>query len=46
MRIMNKRDELLTYETPMVNVIRVEVEKGFAVSDHTGTGDDFSGGWG
>ena len=38
------------YETPQVEIIEVEVEKGFATSpdngDGGGTGDDFTGGWG
>ena len=29
------------YEAPMVEVIEVEVEKGFAVSDPEGEADDF-----
>lgn len=32
--------ELLAYETPLVEVIEVEVEKGFAGSDPTVGGDD------
>lgn len=40
--------DLLVYETPQVEVIEVEVEKGFAASpgDGNGTGDDYTGGWG
>ena len=30
------------YETPEVEIIEVEVEKGFAVSDPRATADDFS----
>lgn len=48
---MKMVNELLAYETPQVEVIEVEVEKGFANSpgsgDGGGTGDDFGGnGWG
>ena len=39
-------NELFVYETPQVEVVEVEVEKGFAVTDGNGTGDDFTGGWG
>ena len=38
------------YETPEVEIIEVEIEKGFAGSleggDFEGTGEDFGGGWG
>ena len=46
---MKMDKELLAYETPQVEVIEVEVEKGFAGSpdgDGTGSGDDYTGGWG
>ena len=47
---MKMENELLAYETPQVEVIEVEVEKGFAASpgngDGTGSGDDYTGGWG
>ena len=32
-------NELLSYETPLVEVIEVEVEKGFACSNPTGEPD-------
>ena len=35
-----KKVELMKYETPVVEIIEVEVEKGFAAS--TGAGSDFS----
>lgn len=42
--------DLLCYETPQVEVIEVDVEKGFAASpgtgDGSGSGDDYTGGWG
>ena len=39
---MKKREEMKmeAYEAPTVEVIEVAVEKGFAQSDVTGTGDD------
>lgn len=46
---MRTKDEEVIYETPIVKVIEVEVEKGFAISgdgDSEGTGDDYTGGWG
>lgn len=45
---MKITNELLAYEAPQVEVIEVEVEKGFASStgDGNGTGDDYTGGWG
>lgn len=42
-------EKYLSYETPLVEVIEVEVEKGFAGSsdsDGKGEGDDYTGGWG
>lgn len=41
---MENHLEALAYETPMVELITVEVEKGFAVSDPTGEGEDMP--WG
>ena len=42
--------ENVVYTAPVVEVIEVEVEKGFAASpgngDGTGSGDDYTGGWG
>ena len=40
---MKKREEMKmeAYEAPTVEVIEVAVEKGFAGSEVTGTGDDF-----
>jgi hypothetical protein len=38
---MKMENELLAYETPQVEVIEVEVEKGFAGSDPTGGTDGF-----
>lgn len=45
---MKMERDLLAYETPQVEMIAVEVEKGFAASpgDGNGTGDDYTGGWG
>ena len=46
---MKMEKELLAYETPQVEIIEVEVEKGFAGSsdsDGKGDGDDYTGGWG
>ena len=43
---MENQVEEMVYETPQVKMILVEVEKGFAVTDGTGRGDDYSGGWG
>lgn len=47
---MEMKNEMLAYETPQVEIIEVEVEKGFAASpdkgDGTGSGDDYTGGWG
>lgn len=39
---MKEREEMkmAAYETPTVEVIEVAVEKGFAGSEVTGTGDD------
>ena len=39
---MKEREEMkmAAYEAPTVEVIEVAVEKGFAQSDVTGTGDD------
>jgi hypothetical protein len=37
------------YEAPLMEVIEVAIEKGFAASpagDGNGTGDDYTGGWG
>ena len=48
-RIMKMDKELSAYETPQVEVIEVEVEKGFAATgngDGTGSGGDYTGGWG
>ena len=37
----------IEYEAPSLNVIEIEIEKGFAVSgDGQGTGNNFGGGWG
>ena len=41
---MKKVNELFAYETPQVEVIEVEVEKGFAATNPEGSGDDM--GWG
>lgn len=40
---MKKREQVKmeAYEAPTVEVIEVAVEKGFAQSEVTGTGDDF-----
>lgn len=40
---MKEREEMKmeAYEAPIVEVIEVAVEKGFAQSEVTGTGDDF-----
>ncbi len=38
--IIMKKREFVKYETPQVEVIEVEVEKGFAGSDGVGTDDD------
>ena len=36
-----KTEMIMNYEVPQVEVIEVEVEKGFAVSDPSVEGDDF-----
>ena len=36
---MKMENELLAYETPQVEVIEVEVEKGFAISPDEGDGE-------
>ena len=41
---MKMEKELSIYETPQVEVIEVEVEKGFVESNPEGSGDDM--GWG
>lgn len=41
---MKMEKELLAYETPQVEIIEVEVEKGFAATNPKGSGDDM--GWG
>ena len=38
---MKKQVMMEAYEAPVVEVIEVEVEKGFAVSDPYGEGDDY-----
>ena len=38
---MKETMKMEAYEAPMVEVIEVEVEKGFAVSDPEGEGRDF-----
>ena len=37
----SEQQAMAAYEAPQVEVIEVEVEKGFALSDPTGTGSDF-----
>lgn len=39
-----EKDLLLTYEAPIVEVIEVEVEKGFAASLQSGNAPYFEGG--
>lgn len=37
-----EQSTMMNYEAPQVEIIEVEVEKGFATSDNpTGTGNDF-----
>ena len=41
-------DKVMDYEVPQVEIIEVEVEKGFAATgdgDAGGEGSDFDGGW-
>lgn len=45
---MRMGNEVLVYESPQVETIEVEVEKGFAATgdgDAGGEGTDFEGGW-
>ena len=48
---MKTAKDLLSYESPQVEIIEVEVEKGFigsgdGESDGSGIGNDYTGGWG
>ena len=40
--VIMKKVEFVKYETPQVEVIEVEVEKGFTLSENTGAGSDYS----
>lgn len=41
--IMMKKMEFVKYDAPQVEIIEVEVEKGFAQSEGTGTAGGFGG---